>query len=67
MKLDIDWDKDDRKKCYDVNKYLTHINGCKGSGDQSCPCGMASVRYNLEQLLDACEDAFASDDPQEPK
>jgi hypothetical protein len=60
--FDIDWNKGDRAKYYDYRKYLTHINGCKGSGDQSCPCGMATVRWNLEQLLDAVEETFESGD-----
>jgi hypothetical protein len=45
----------DRAKYYDFRKYMTHINGCKGGGDQFCPCGMSSVRFNLEQLLDEFE------------
>ena len=55
MKLEIDFDKGDRAKYYDFRKYMTHIDGCKGGGDQACACGMASVRFNLDQLLDEFE------------
>jgi hypothetical protein len=40
---------------YDFEKYMVHINGCKGGSDQACACGMASVRWNLDTLVDAGE------------
>lgn len=41
----------ERKQYYDFEKYMRHINGCTGVGDQFCKCGMASVMFNLGELL----------------
>jgi hypothetical protein len=57
----FEWTAGDRAKYYSFRRYMSHINGCTGGGDQACACGMASVRFNLEQLLDTCEECFEFD------
>lgn len=48
---------DQRKSHYGFAKYLRHIDGCNGGGDQSCECGMAQIYFNLDQILDDAEAA----------
>ncbi len=46
---------EDLKQYYDLNRYMHHDETCsRPRGDQACECGMSSVRFNFETLLDEC-------------
>lgn len=36
-------------------QFMKHVPPCTGGGDQFCPCGMASVQFNVRQELDEIE------------